>query len=153
MVVTRHELEEVARYWCRAQLANCFDCFYFEQTGSYEWRLHVYSDQRLCAIESVIGSDRLRTIWQEAESSYRHEEKIGDEEWRLFKSGTEDERAAWLAVNGFHASYYCGANSNGPIPGSLRRALTPSQTDGLDSSGPPDDCLTDSGVVRPSPRR
>ena len=103
VVVTRHELEEVARYWYRERVHNGYTSFLFEQSGSYEWRLNMYSAERLDVIAQVIGEDRLAKIEDEVALNYREEHKIGDADWRIYISGTEEECAAWLAVNGIHA--------------------------------------------------
>ena len=46
-VVARHELEQVARYWIWERFLNDFFCFISEMSGSYEWRLSLYSAERL----------------------------------------------------------------------------------------------------------
>jgi len=44
-VVTKHELEHIARYWANERLQNDFDCFVFQQSGSTEWRIALYSTE------------------------------------------------------------------------------------------------------------
>src|SRR5262245_51170348 len=54
-VVTRHELEQVARYWLHERLEGKFVWHFCGFTGSYDWRLAQYSTGRLDVIEGVLG--------------------------------------------------------------------------------------------------
>jgi hypothetical protein len=94
-VVTRHELEQVARYWFRTHLSNDLGCFLYQFSGSTEWRIAVYSSDRLDAIGKVIGAERLKELCNEEREEMS--KTVEPRTWQVF-SGTasEEERAAWF---------------------------------------------------------
>ena len=93
-VVTKHELEQVARYWFDQRLDNDFFCFFYDCSGSYEWRLSRYSSERLHAIGQVLGDDRMRVIENEVAAVFQKDAKLDDEGWRIFTTGSAKEQAA-----------------------------------------------------------
>lgn len=95
-VVTRHELKQLARYWAEVRIEH--DYFYFVSTcsGSSQWRWNVYIDRRLDRLTKVLGHEEMQRVWDDAVESYRQcHPEITDENWRVFTSGTEEEREAW----------------------------------------------------------
>ena len=59
-LVTKHELEEVARYWFDKYFRTEYIC-----SGSLEWRIHTYSYKRLVAITRVLGDERMNAMSKE----------------------------------------------------------------------------------------
>ena len=86
VAVTRHELEQVARYWLRERLHVAFHAYDIQQIGSYDWRLIAYSMQRLDGIAEALGPERLQAIEQEVIANYRTSWNISDDQWRDFLS-------------------------------------------------------------------
>jgi hypothetical protein len=102
-VVTKHELEQVAWYWTYQSLENDFFCYFYELSGSHEWRLYHYRDIRLHAIALVLGDDRMRKIDEGVAATLREAMKLDDDAWRIFTSSNKEEHRAWLAVHGAEA--------------------------------------------------
>ncbi len=78
-VVTKHELGEVARYWCDVRLSNEFKCFETATSGSTEWRIARYSSERLDAIARVLGIERRNAIDDEVTKAFQR--RVNPADW------------------------------------------------------------------------
>jgi hypothetical protein len=95
-VATRHELEQLAKYWAIERLEHDFWFFVCQQSGSSDWRRSVYIDRRLGRLREILGPEAMETIWKDSIASFRKRRpKMTDEDWRVFTEGTEEEKEAW----------------------------------------------------------
>jgi hypothetical protein len=95
-VATRHELEQLAKYWAIERLDQDFWLFLYQQTGSSEWRWSVYIDRRLGSLREILGPKAMETIWKDSIELFRKRHpKITDEDWRIFTKGTKAEQESW----------------------------------------------------------
>jgi hypothetical protein len=97
-IVTRHELRELAKYWFSERLEADFDWFLHQCTGSSEWRWSKYITRRLERLAETLGLEEMRNLWNTAIASFRKgNPMVTDEDWNIFRHGTEDEQEAWRA--------------------------------------------------------
>jgi hypothetical protein len=95
-VVTRHELRQLARHWYDERLVQSFCFFIYQTTDSFEWRWSAYINHRLDRLTQVLGTNVMRELQGDAVKSFRNRcTEITDEDWRVFTTGTEDERQTW----------------------------------------------------------
>lgn len=93
--VTRHELHALAEYWWTERIDHDFWFFVCQQTGSSEWRWSVYIARRLDRLQGVLGKESMDRAFDGAAARIRKLRNISDEEWRIFREGTDEEQEAW----------------------------------------------------------
>ena len=92
-VPTSDELMAIARYWIDLQLEVQMDFFFGGTTdGSSLWILS-HGNKRLKEIAKIIGRDEVELIEREISDEFKN--RIGEDKWRIFKTGTKEE---WRAV-------------------------------------------------------
>jgi len=97
-VPTFHELRQLASYWMQERIEHDFDWFTYQQTGSSEWRWSIFIFRRLDRLAAILGDHMMHQVREDAIASFRKRyPKISDDDWRVFTSGTEEEREAWSA--------------------------------------------------------
>ena len=89
---TQHELLVIARHWLRRRLDIRLDWFYFQRSSSSGIRLEPYASKRLSRIAGVIGKAAVEEVVTEVEEEQRR--RMGEEDWRVFVEGTDEERNA-----------------------------------------------------------
>jgi hypothetical protein len=100
---TRHELEQLAEHWWTERIDHDFYWFVFQQTGSSEWRRSVYIARRLNRLGQILGDEVMDKAFDDAAARWRKLHKISDEDWKVFRQGTNDEQETWrekFAVEG-----------------------------------------------------
>jgi hypothetical protein len=90
-VPTKHELIEIAKYWFQRRLDNRFWFFETAQTGSSEWRTNVYAVRRINRMAEIVPEQELDQAIEEVERDFKQERKISDEDWDIFKNGTQEQ--------------------------------------------------------------
>lgn len=79
---TRHELQQLAKYWIERSLDLDFYWHHTQCTGSSEWREREFAERRLSRISKVLG----RGVVQELEAEVCNElrDRFGAEAWDAF---------------------------------------------------------------------
>jgi predicted secreted protein len=77
------ELEIITRHWLFVHLDTSYYCHVTSQSGSTEYRLLLYSDQRLIKLREALGDERYLRACAEVDAQF--EERFGQEEWRSFR--------------------------------------------------------------------
>lgn len=90
-VPTKHELIQIAKYWLLCLLDNDFYFFVHGQTSSTEWRINIYSNRRINRIAEILPEQELNEALEEAERDFKQDKKISDDDWDVFKNGTQEQ--------------------------------------------------------------
>jgi len=93
-IATKHELEQVAKYWLHQQLDNDFYEFTSQSSGSFECGLARYSTHRLNAIADVLGADRLAELTYEVIEGFKM--AIDPTVWEIFAAASPDGRSDYF---------------------------------------------------------
>lgn len=95
IVLTRHELCVVVKYWTTQVIDYEFvDLFCYEQICSGGSRRQEFGERRIARIQDLIGEDAVRRAIDEATAEYGR--NLG-ETWRAYRKGTRAERLAFRA--------------------------------------------------------
>jgi len=91
---TKHEVIQTAKYWYERMLA--INIFYFTvgQAGSTEWRVNRYADRRIGRAAEILTEEELNELLADVERDFKEKRKISDEDWNIFKNGSQEEWAA-----------------------------------------------------------
>jgi len=97
---TKHELIQIAKYWYDQVFYNDFYFFTFAQTGSTEWRINMYAERRIDRVAEILSEEELNELLADVERGFKEKYKISDEDWNIFKNGSQEEWAAhWDQVH------------------------------------------------------
>jgi hypothetical protein len=88
--ITKNEILQLARYWSGKLIDLEFDYFATGCTGSTEWRTSEFARRRLSRIADFVGDEEVRNVFEEAEQNFAA--RIDQRAWRIFKTGTDEER-------------------------------------------------------------
>lgn len=81
-VPTKHELQQLAKFWIERIFDLDFYWFQTQSTVSSEWRERQFAERRLSRIAEVLGDDLIEAL--EAEVSNELCDRLGHEQWHLF---------------------------------------------------------------------
>jgi hypothetical protein len=98
-VATRHEINRIAGYWIDEHLEQDFYFFITQSTGSCEWRRSIFMRRRLDRLAEVLGEKSMTELWDDTVTRFRQRHTLSDEDWRIFRDGTEEERETWRQKN------------------------------------------------------
>ena len=90
-VPTKHEVIQIAKYWERRRLQIQLWFFVTGQSGSSEWRENFYASRRIDRIAGILPEEELNQALEEVKLDSKQEGKFSDEEWDIFKNGTEEQ--------------------------------------------------------------
>jgi hypothetical protein len=90
-VPTKHELIQIAKYWLQRVLNIQLWFFATGQRGSSEWREDFYAALRIHRIAAIVPEQELNQAIEEVERDFKQERKISDEDWDIFKNGTQEQ--------------------------------------------------------------
>ena len=94
---TRYELTVVAEHWFKEVADIWVWWFYFDVAGGPEGRLEPYARMRIERIADVLGAEVLDEISERVWKEQR--DRMGEEDWRVFRNGTPEERDAVVAAS------------------------------------------------------
>ena len=90
-VPTKHELIQIAKYWFQRQLNIQLWFFATGQSGSSECREDFYAALRIHRIAEIVPEQELNQAIEEVERDFKQDKKISDDDWDIFKNGTEEQ--------------------------------------------------------------
>ena len=79
---TRHELQQLAKYWIERILDLDFYWYHTQCTGSSEWREREFAERRLNRLSRVLGRDVVQEL--EADVCDELRKRFGAESWDSF---------------------------------------------------------------------
>ena len=88
-VPTEHELVELVKYWHRQIVESWLEWFYSGMTSSSGSQTVAYAYQRVARIRDAVGEAATGAACSLVDDEFR--ERIGDEHWRIFVNGTDEE--------------------------------------------------------------
>jgi hypothetical protein len=98
-LVTQYELKQLVLHWMTERLEMDFD-YFLHQTGSGSgWRWSKYTTRRLDRLQDILGQESMDALWEEASTAFRKRAKLTDEDWRIFRTGSEQEQDDWRDEN------------------------------------------------------
>jgi hypothetical protein len=91
-IPTKHELKEIVKYWHLRRLYNrFFYWFHYGQSGSTEWRISIYAQRRIARVEELLSEKDVEEAVSDAEGDFKDRYRISDEDWNIYKNGSEEE--------------------------------------------------------------
>jgi hypothetical protein len=90
-VPTKHELIQITKYWIDRILDNDFFFFTYAQTGSTEWRINSYANRRINRAAEILSAQEFDELIADAERDFRDKYKISDEDWNIFRNGSQED--------------------------------------------------------------
>lgn len=94
-VPTRHEVEQLVKYWHRRALENSWFFFIYGGTGSSEVRLKAFARRRIERAQAAIGKEAVDAAIKEVRDEFRTKVVKDDRLWDIFENGTQEQ---WDAV-------------------------------------------------------
>lgn len=96
-VPTQYELLQLDKYYGVESVQVAFDEFIGAMPSSSELRIAAFSNRRLGRIAALLGREKVDDAYAEAEKEFRKSRSIEDDSrtWKIFKSGTKEERRAF----------------------------------------------------------